>query len=208
MAILHSDDFETGDFTNWTGIFNTPTVEGTHVHGGSYAMKVDTNHEYAFQTGLNNATVYCRLWIYVPAIPSGTDKINIIYLKTADNSVVAQVRIMTDRWRVYDVLGAFWDYVATPQANTWYEVILAIFVDAAAGWIDLYINGTRQINSTGLNTDNGHGNITYYYVGSMAGAGTDYEAWIDDEVTASTLAEALTPAGGLATSTIPMMGVG
>lgn len=79
MTIIFQDGFETNDFSAWTGMVGSPSVQGVVKRFGNYAMLSDVATggfwDYAYKDVAAANEYYARAYFYLTALPSATGEI-------------------------------------------------------------------------------------------------------------------------------------
>jgi hypothetical protein len=161
-ATVFSDEFESGDFSAWTGTSGTPTVQDTIKYQGTYAALSDGNNGYfCYKTGISGlSTAYIRFFTYFSAKPTGSNFFDL--LQTFSSSIDVNLRLYSDSFRV-SVPGES-EYVSSiinPNINTWYCVDLKI--ESGVGWV-LYINNVNEAS----HSFTVEGTVTTLYIGGWS----------------------------------------
>lgn len=169
MTIIFSDGFETGDFSEWTGVNSVPLIVTSPVHHGTSAMRINMNlapvaYKWCYKTlAVSQAVVYHRYYFCTDELPNAeNEKIDISRGRVG----------ATDIWQValaqYAAVGGLcwtfnyrsnttWTEVRSAATsigiNQWYCVEIYWKKDAAAGEVHLYIDGTEVASVTGKKTD-------------------------------------------------------
>jgi len=188
-TIIFEDDFETGDFSKWTGTVGTPSIVTDPVHHGTYGMKADGGayeNEYAYKTFTPYSTIYARAYLRWPTNPTLDNRLDgMIVLLGAWGSVV-QGGIINDagtmKWLLtYLSDTSYLTAMATtpvPTVDTWFCMELKGLVSGTVGEARLYIDGNEVITVTGLDND-GMGNIQELRVGNYAAITYPLFTWTD-----------------------------
>jgi hypothetical protein len=150
---LFSDGFESGDFSAWTGTNGTPSIVGTPVHHGSYAMAADASGDYAYKTFTEQSTIYVRLYVrFDTQMPTGDDfrfldlldgGSSMMQIRFEDSS--GTTRVGVSNW----VSGAAGNVELL--ADTWYCVEV-YFLSAVAGEYKVYIDEVEVVSKSGIDT--------------------------------------------------------
>ena len=166
------DGFESGDFSKWTGTYNTygetTTVASYRPYSGNYHARFASNggsgveHAYSYKT-IDMNEVYARGYFYVagglPLADNG-DRFYFLRLRgDSQNLIYAGIRRDggVDKWVIYGRNGARWMgwiYSSTLVAETsrWYCVELHWKKHSTAGLIELYVDGAKILEIDRINT--------------------------------------------------------
>jgi hypothetical protein len=160
---LFADGFESGDFSAWTGISGTPTVQSTTIHHGTFAALSADADDYCYKTGMTSASPrYSRGYFRFSALPSSGNRLSL--MSTMGSDVVGRVDIYNDvgtiKWRLWtdDPAGFTAFDTPNPIVGTWYcvELVIVSGVD-----IELYIDGVHLGSRTTVQS----GTIATLYIG-------------------------------------------
>ena len=169
---VFADGFESGDFASWDGTSissgETASVVTTPSYHGSYTARFTSNggssveDAYIYKiVDMNEA--YVSGYFYLDSSLPLTDNSDRFYflrlLSSHQNGLVyAGIRRDggVDKWAVYtlDLYYPSWVYAETPlpQNGRWYHVELHWKMDSIAGLVELYVDGAKIIEVTGINT--------------------------------------------------------
>ena len=178
---IFSDGFESGNFSAWTGTLGTPTVQGTYVHHGSYAMQITAPDYHAYKTITAATSLYTRLYFRLATVPTGTDQIYVLWFGAGTTWVVG-VKILAATLTLrhyYDASHAH-DYSKTWATGTWYCLEL-YWLDAASGHMSVWLDGSLVIDLSEATST--APSITTVTAGDRYGVGT-YTTQIDCVVVA------------------------
>ena len=190
QPLLFEDGFESGDFSKWTGTTTTSgetaTVASYRPYSGNYHGRFTSNggsgveHGYSFKT-LNEEKVYARGYFRVVRglpLSDNNDRFYLIRFRAGDQSLTG-VGIRryngVERWMVYGRDGSSWvwpTYVTSPsiEMNRWYCIELDWQKHASQGKIEVYIDGQKIFEITGINTSY-FGNVNSVQFGLINDAG-------------------------------------
>ena len=143
---IFSDDFESGDFSAWTGTSGSPTVQNSLTHHGSYAARIPVNSR-VYKVFADQDIAYARAYVRWTSNPSSGNQAWLLNLGNADGSeTLVYARIVNDsgtmKWGIItkNSAGNFtYDLFTdpTPTINTWYCVELK--------WRKNTVNGAKII---------------------------------------------------------------
>jgi len=187
---VFEDGFESAGFSAWSGTTTTSgetaTVTGTQPHHGVYSASFTSNggggteNAYCYLT-VDMDEVYVRGYFYLesglPLVDEG-DRFYLLRLAgTSQNLVYAGIRRDggVDKWMVYARNGANWmdwtyNDTVLPETGRWICVELHWKLDSAAGLVELYVDGSKIIEVTGIDTDN-YGNAVRVEFGLIYASG-------------------------------------
>lgn len=166
---IFEDGFESGDFTAWSNTVNNPSIVGSPVHHGSYAMRVNlttagTSREaYRDEAGISDH--WGRIYIQFNATPAAGQIIEFLTIRnTGDSRNLGIVRLRNDggtlKWTLVRRANGSWaeSYSAqqtNPSVNTWYALELLVNCSSADNvndggymvWVDgSELTDIRQVN--------------------------------------------------------------
>ncbi len=135
----------------------------------------------------------CRIWM--PSLPSNPNLTMLLLdLRNGSNASICHLRLETDgRISAYrGGNGSAWTGGGTLlgtssspcfTSNAWQHVEVKMFADAAAGTIEVRVNGVTYLSLTGQNTLGATGPCTQYASGGKGGAvGSDFIFYMKDMV--------------------------
>ena len=176
MTQIFADGFESGDFSAWTGIYGTPTVQGTIKHHGTYAMlsaltAANTGKGAYKDFASTYATLYFKGMVYVSATPASGKYLQLIGIAdVGDSNDLAMLAIYNNsgtlQWKLYYKTdagsGNATSNTPTISVNTWYFVELRFHGATSTGDVKAWIvadggsiaEGSPTISVTGLTNDN------------------------------------------------------
>jgi hypothetical protein len=165
----------------WTGTVGSPTVQGTTVNSGSYAMNV-TDATRVYKTITAEDEAWYNSTIYLGA---KTEDWRVFYQLYSVTNAVNIITVMFNKFNTFKI----WYYSGSSSTNvqdlattmntgTWYNLGLHYKVDASEGSIDLYLNDVAIWNSGNLDTSY-QGNVERFYVGDTGDMNADFY-YVDD----------------------------
>ena len=171
-AALLEDDFESGDFEEWTGTSRS-AGESTSIvdynpyestYHGRFASDGDGGTEYAYcYQNIDEEELSARGYFYIarglPLADEG-DRFYFIRFRANDQSLTgAGIRRNNgvDQWIIYARDGTGWVgpiYATTPtvREERWYSVELHWKNDQQNGLVELYVDGDKILEITGIDT--------------------------------------------------------
>jgi uncharacterized repeat protein (TIGR02543 family) len=172
-ATIFSDDFESGNFVNWdsttTTSGETATAVSSRYHHGSYSGRFTSNggagtEQAHVSKAVDVSEVYVRGYFYIDGslpLNDNGDRFYFIRLLAANGQTgLAYAGIRrdggVDKWVLYTLNGytAVWTYAQSPlpQNGAWYSVELHWKLHSNTGVVELYVDGVKIIQVTGINT--------------------------------------------------------
>jgi hypothetical protein len=163
------DDFESGDFSAWTGTSatsgETATVATYNPYDGTYHARFYSNggggteRAYCYIETETISEVYVRAYVNVQTglpLDNENDRFNVMAIRGNTRGwIIANVIVQrtggVDRWGVKSISGT-WFASTGPSENRWYSVELSVRVHSTDGSYRLWIDGNKVIERTGLNT--------------------------------------------------------
>lgn len=167
---IFKDNFESGDFSRWSGSGKSSgesaTVVNTLSYEGTYSAMFTSNghggHEHAYcYVGVSSSTeLYARGYFYVSAsgIADNNDRFYLIVFKAGGSGVAFAGWRQTGgvvKWNLLIRDGTGWvgTYsIETPLLNQWYSVEIHWIKDSSNGGAELWIDGALVCSITGKNT--------------------------------------------------------
>ena len=147
----------------------SPTVESADPHDGTYHgyfARTTTGACYVRKTGFNLSEVYARGYFkFSGNLPS--NYADLMYLNGNGENVVCSVQLASDGWVIYcrNGEGIVEDsYGVAPALNVWYCVEVHLVIDGSGGLEEVYLNGTKVAEITGVDTNN-YGSFQSLYAG-------------------------------------------
>jgi hypothetical protein len=187
---LFSDDFETQNLSKWNGVTTTSgetaNVAPSNFNQGSYSARFTSNgganneNGYSYKT-ISESEVYVRTYINIKnglPLADSNDRFYITELM-AGSQYLCGVGIRrsngVDRWVLYARSGSSWVgplYGGTSAVNEdqWYCVELHWKQSSTSGTVELYIDGIKVQQTTGINTAN-YGKATSVILGISSATG-------------------------------------
>jgi hypothetical protein len=166
---LFSDGFESGDFSAWTGTTTTNggtvSVVDTVFHHGSYSCKatIPSSHSHAnvYKDFTGQDEVYARGYFRFSALPTSNGE-DIWFIEILEQTgEVVKVSIYHDgsnlKLRAHSfITGSYYSGVLSFSVDTWYCVELHLDRDNSAGVLEVYLDGSKEIEQTDIDTDKGN----------------------------------------------------
>jgi len=168
IAVLFSDGFDTGDFSNWDGTnvdgSSEVSADAVVFHTGTHSAYIKIanfdHNAYAYKNfGNSDATVYARFYLYVQSFPAdngdqqqyanmkGTNKLWYVLGEKGASDTTLRCKYYTDGGAGY-----LTDYGAL-TLDTWYCIEVGMGVDDAAGWYTWWVDGVEIGTVTGIDSN-------------------------------------------------------
>jgi hypothetical protein len=185
MVVLFSDGqvgstMETaGDFSAWTGtaLNGDAAISNISPHHGAnqakfYTIQLAGAYAYAYKNlGAAYATLYMRAYVFIDSKPATATfyDMGLIFQKNSSITDLAKVIFNpnTNKWGIRADVGGLTNFyeagTSTVNVNTYYCTEARITVSAAAGILQLWIDGVLKVNESALNT--GATNLQYPSLG-------------------------------------------
>ena len=166
------DDFESGDFSEWTGISTTSgenaTVGYLGAHHGTFCGRFtsngDSEREQAYcYKAIDQEETYARGYFYITrGLPLSDDEDRLYFLRlTAGGQSLVGAGIRrnggVDRWVLYARNSSGWVepvYATSPAIQTcrWYCIELHWKQHPSQGLAEMYVNGKKVLRIEGIDT--------------------------------------------------------
>ena len=168
-ASLFEDEFESGDFREWSGTSTTSgetaTIATYNPYSGAYHARFYSNggggteRAYCYNYIEARSEIYVRAYVNIQTglpLDNENDRFNIMALHGDSRgwiiaNVIAQHTGGVDRWGIKSQSGT-WFASTGPSVNRWYCVELYVRVHSTNGIYRLWIDGNEVIERTGVNT--------------------------------------------------------
>lgn len=198
------EDFEDGSISEWSGTFTTSgedvLVRATLPYAGDYHGYFETSgsggseHAYLYQS-ISQDEVYARGYFYVPGdlnLDDESDRYYFLRFRSGGNSVTgAGLRRNNgdNYWIIYardgsSLAGPY--YSSAPiEPNRWYCVELHWKLDPSNGVVELFVDGQKILERTGLDSNN-LGNVDQVNCGIVSATNIDSDLVVyGDEIVIS-----------------------
>ena len=171
--IIFKDNFESGDFSKWTGTYVTKSetvrvVDWRPLEGdfhGRFRSDGGGRYEnaYCYKKISSVDEIYVRAYVNIPRglpLEDNGDRFYVIRLRANGNSL-AGIGIRhnggVDKWIIYARDGSGWVgpvYAAEPnvKGGRWYCIELHWKKDSSQGLVEVYINGIKILEISGIDT--------------------------------------------------------
>lgn len=165
-----NDGFEPGDFRQWSSTSGSPTIVGSPVYEGSYAMETTgTGSSYASRFGFSDDVIYVRFYLRTPSSITSTKFVGIGHIDHNASPIwgsIIRMAIKNDggtwKWafRWYD--GGLQNNgygtassQQTPSASTWYCVEMYYSRGASDAEYKMYVDDSEltDISKSGCASD-------------------------------------------------------
>ena len=169
---VFEDDFESGDFSKWTGTSTssgeTATVRDYTPHHGTFHGRFTsdgnggTEYSYCYKA-IDEQELYARGYFYVARglpLADNSDRFYFLRFRSSSQSLAgAGIRQNggVNSWIVYARDGSSWIgpvYASPPsiRAARWYCIELHLKQHVSQGLVELYVNGEQVLEITGIDT--------------------------------------------------------
>jgi hypothetical protein len=172
MTILFTSGWENSGGTDvtdgglWGSVSGTPTVTGSPVHSGNWALSCPTNtNEYVGKSGFSNTVFNTRFYVRLNAFPSNDsyETTTLVYLNPNGENVTIENRGDHMEWKLSAAGSNTYYNPVTPIAiNKWY--LGEIEYNADSDFVKLYIEDSLVVTNNGSLT----AAITGFYLGSVS----------------------------------------
>ena len=174
---LHSDGYESGDYSGWTGDTagpgdtNTIVTGPSPVHSGTYASEsfVDADavqSDWAFVDEFFDGKpgVHSTIWVYIPTGYSAEEDMTVLHTYTGGwTAKVASIAIRAPLGDMRPLLhlhppapDEFYFGTGTALAlDTWHKLELKVWVDPVNGRVEVWQNDTKTIDLSNVDTGSG-----------------------------------------------------
>lgn len=173
--------FGTGGLQEVTSFVGSPVVQSTVVRTGSYALSIPVGVNYsasldAFVVGdASNSYIFSSA-VYLSSAPSSNNSPVLGALTDGGIDICWYFRINTNRTgHLYDSTGSTHGTTPALSLDEWHRIeVLFDFGDSVA--VELWIDGVKEIDVTGVDTDPNTGDslASLYLATASNGGGTRY----------------------------------
>jgi len=155
------DEFE-DDFVGWTDLTGNPVIQQAVRYHGLKAIKFSSVGDTCSVVMDEHTTIWTRSYFYLDTLPTGEgDQINLDRLEGVGGNVFyGYIKKDSGRpsgWRIGvqrgDGYGHFHGNWA-PVAKTWYCLELKFVYHDTTGDVELWIDGSRKVNTGNIDTTN------------------------------------------------------
>jgi hypothetical protein len=166
---LFADGFESGDFSQWTGVSTTSgetaTVVSNVLYDGSYGARFTTNggggteRAYIYKNIDPQSELYVRTYVNIAdglPLDADTNRFNLISFMNGA-TILANMGVIrnngVDVWDIYSSVGIFYAN-SGPSMDQWYCVEFYIKTDpdlADQATLSVWVDGQLILTQTGLN---------------------------------------------------------
>ncbi|MGQ9680720.1 MAG: InlB B-repeat-containing protein [Candidatus Bathyarchaeia archaeon] len=167
VTTIFEDGFESGSFSQWTGLSvtsgETATVVSGMPHDGSYSARFTTNggggteRAYVYRNIDSQTEVYVRGYFYIDSglpLDVANDRFN-LYAFMSGSTTLASMGVRRTStstvWYINSNVG-YWTATSGPSMDGWYSVEFYIRVDSTNGILRAWVNGNLVLERTGINT--------------------------------------------------------
>jgi hypothetical protein len=193
QTIIFVDDFESNDLRKWD---DTVATYGESVSAYSYAPYEGDHHARYASDGsgssdnaytsvdVNEEEIHVSGYFYpIIGMPlrDEDDRFYFVRLQGDGQSLAAagiRRRNGVDNWIIFARDGSGWvgpEYSSSPGVEEkWYRLELHWVKDSRDGYVELYVDGRRVLELTGLDTDN-YGNVDAVNIGLVSATGVQQD---------------------------------
>jgi hypothetical protein len=184
--LLHSDNFESNDFTAWT-TNNNMTMQSSVVNGGTYAPEGNAtgtsamNLRKTLSTGVSSA--YFRTYFYVNSQATGSGLGLVAYRSTSDGAIM-KVYIDGNNGKLCirnEVTLTNTCSNTVPTQDAWHAVELYANINGTSSSHKVWYDGTEDTTFTTTTADLGTVNIGRLVLGEV-NTGRTYDVFFDDVI--------------------------
>jgi hypothetical protein len=188
---IFTDNFETGDFSKWTGIRShnsgvSADIQTGTVYSGTYAMRLVVADQASESgcclykdLGAGYTTINARAYLYLNAIPKDGSVMEVMGFSSdgwIPNAAGTRIDIKNVggnvQWRINYYNGGWQSsYVGAVQAGNWYCIEVHLAIGTGNGETRFYVNGTEVLTKTGLSNTPAGGSVRYLSLGVNDEAG-------------------------------------
>jgi hypothetical protein len=181
---IFSDEFESGDFSEWSTTSGSPTVQSSIKYNGTYAMLTNATSatSYALKDIGTMSDAFLYMEIRFPVLPSTGEVLWVASL--IDDSSASNVML-----GLYNNSGNLeWAFLGAEQVSaevivdTWYSIEIERKVGDGVGFRKLWVNGVNLVNTENATISNG---AHLAYVGKVS-ASELIQHYVDCVVVADT----------------------
>lgn len=144
--LLFSDGFESGGFSQWTGVSGL-NVQQQEAYAGLYGVRGTSTGTptYAYeQLAQTQSELYYRLWFKV--ISQGVNSVYLQRFRTGSNGAILGVFLSSTGKLAYrnDVTGVTTTSTSTVAPGSgWHELQVRVLINGTAGATEVWLDGTR-----------------------------------------------------------------
>lgn len=178
-----ADGFESGGLSKWTAVKGNATVQGSVVHGGVWAARLEAAGSPAYlrrTLGTTTSEIYARTLFSVQA---RSTQATLLALLAPDRRPILRVGL-AGGGRLFKVAGASGTKklsLTSAPGSAWHELQLHARVNGKVSMVEVWLDGTRVDDLSGklaLGSDP----VGHLQVGEHA-SGREYDVAIDDVAT-------------------------
>ena len=151
MAITFFSGFETGDFSEFSSISGSPTVQGTIKNTGSYAMRCNTDATWAYVYSGNLYAWAISFYIQVNTAPNA---LAVVFGATGTNAL--SVRLETDRTLKFYAGETVASTSSPMDLGTWYRVSFDLKGTSWNAWLNGSLLSGFPYTTSGITYSNGY----------------------------------------------------
>lgn len=167
----------------WTGTSGSPSVVGSPVHHGSYAMECQQG-DYVTTT-FDMSTVFVRMYVRFSALPVSAWQSNPFGRLRHTSSPATDLVYFGIRQQASGVYGWYLGSLvpsavtgfneSSLSVDTWYCIEIKYVSDSVNGEYLMYVNGDLVLSRTGVDTATSGGNAELFYCGGWSTLADDLD---------------------------------
>jgi hypothetical protein len=146
-TFLFSDDFESGDLTNWTAVTGTGlTVQQLQVYDGNYAARATSTNAATWaykELDAGQSNIYYRLRFKV--ISLGTDNVYLMRFRTSSGTSLLGVYVTSAGKLAYrnDIGGGSFTSNTNITYGVWHDLQVYVVINGSNGQTETWFDGVR-----------------------------------------------------------------
>lgn len=154
MAILHEDDFESNDFSNWTETSNSPSIVTSPVYEGTYAVQMRVTAQYTTRSIRQEldapTTLYFRAYVQWTDVWEQS-LYNIEFQQTGGG--ISYIQGEGDGYPRFITNNVLRGYLSQLSLATWYRIEIRLTFAGASSVCEVKTDGTVELTDTTSITD-------------------------------------------------------
>jgi hypothetical protein len=179
LAPVFSDGFESGAFSNWSGVIGLKT-ETTSVHTGTYAAEGNTTngqtHAYKL-LGTAYQNLYYRTYFEVK---SQGASFTLMGVQASSVSLIAHIQMANNgKLQLINDIAHGSTMGPAVSLNTWHSLELHVIVSGTSSTIEVWLDGSYVSNFATTSANLGTAGVDEVRLGNL-GTGPTYDLVFDD----------------------------
>jgi len=179
LAPVFSDGFESGVFSNWSGVIGLKT-ETTTVHTGTYAAEGNTTngqtHAYKL-LGTAYTNLYYRIYFEVK---SQGASFTLMGVQASSVSLLAHIQLANNgKLQLINDIAHGSTMGPAVSLNTWHSLELHVIVNGTSSTIEVWLDGSYVSNFATTSANLGTAGVDEVRLGNL-GTGPAYDVVFDD----------------------------